>query len=171
MAEDAHPEHWGDYTNLQHVKHELIREYLNGWFPKLGLWSGRVVYFDTHAGRGKYKSGDAGSPVVAIDTLLRHSLRDRILEKSEVRFFFIEEDAKNVEALRQEVTALGELPKRIQVRISCDDCFPQLEGIIGSLLSQRKELPPHSSSSTPTVTKCQAIQFVTFYQRAGSKYL
>jgi hypothetical protein len=37
MAEDAHPEYWGDYTNLQHVKHELIREYLNGWFPKLGL--------------------------------------------------------------------------------------------------------------------------------------
>lgn len=142
MTEDAHPEYWGDYTNLQHVKHELIREYLNGWFPKLGLWSGRVVYFDTHAGRGKYKSGEAGSPVVAIDTLLRHSLRDRILEKSEVRFFFIEEDGKNVGALRKEVTALGELPKRVQVHISCDDCFPQLEGIVGSLLSQHKKLAP-----------------------------
>ncbi len=103
MAEDAHPEHWRDYTNLQHVKHELIREYLNGWFPKLGLWSGRVDYFDTHAGRGKYTSGEAGSPVVAIDTLLRHSFRDRILEKSQVHFFFIEDDAKNVEALRGEV--------------------------------------------------------------------
>lgn len=79
MAKDAHPEHWGDYTNLQYVKHELIREYLNGSFPKLGLWSGRVDYFDTHEGRGKYRTGEAGSPVVAIDTLLRHSFRDRTL--------------------------------------------------------------------------------------------
>lgn len=142
MVEDAHPEYWGDYSNLQHVKHELIREYLNGWFPKLGLWSGRIDYFDTHAGRGKYASGEAGSPVVAIDTLLRHNFRDRILEKSEVRFFFIEEDAKNIEALHKEVTALGELPRRVQVHISCDDCFPQLEGILASLRSQGKELSP-----------------------------
>jgi three-Cys-motif partner protein len=73
MTEDAHPEYWGDYTNLQYVKHKLIREYLNGWFPKLGLWSERINYFDTHAGRGKYRTGEAGSPVVAIDTLLRHN--------------------------------------------------------------------------------------------------
>lgn len=142
MAEDAHPEYWGDYTNLQHVKHELIREYLNGWFPKLGLWSGRIDYFDTHAGRGKYTSGEAGSPVVAIDTLLRHSFRDRILEKSEVHFFFIEDDAKNVEALRGEVAALGKLPKRVHVHFSCDDCFPQLERLLASLLSHGKDLPP-----------------------------
>jgi hypothetical protein len=50
--------------------------------------------------------------------------------------------AKNVEALHKEVTALGELLNRVQVHISWDDCFPQLEGIIGSLPSQRKELPP-----------------------------
>jgi three-Cys-motif partner protein len=142
MAEDAHPEHWSDYTNLQHVKHELIREYLNGWFPKLGLWSGRVYYFDTHAGRGKYASGEAGSPVVAIDTLLRHSFRDRILKTSEVHFFFIEDDVKNVEALRGEVASLGQLPKRVHVHFSCDDCFPKLEDLLTSLLSHGKDLPP-----------------------------
>lgn len=142
MAEDAHPEHWRDYTNLQHVKHELIREYLKGWFPKLGLWSRRTDYFDTHAGRGKYASGEAGSPVIAIDTLLRHSFRDRILEKSEVHFFFIEDDAKNVEALRGEVAALGEIPKRLHVHLSCNDCFPQLEGLLANLLSHGKDLPP-----------------------------
>jgi len=142
MAEDAHPEYWGDYTNLQHVKHELIGEYLNGWFPKLGFWSGRIVYFDTHAGRGKYASGEAGSPVVAIDTLLRHKFRDRILERSEVFFFFIEEDSKNIEALRKELAALGALPKRVQVRISCDDCFPQLEQLLAGLQSRGQDMPP-----------------------------
>jgi three-Cys-motif partner protein len=142
MADDAHPEYWGDYTNLQYVKHKLIREYLNGWFPKLGLWSGRINYFDTHAGRGKYRTGEAGSPVVAIDTLLRHKFRDRILDTSEVHFFFIEDDDKNVETLRGEVSALGILPKQVHVHFSCDDCFPQLERLLASLLSHGKDMPP-----------------------------
>jgi three-Cys-motif partner protein len=86
MAEDAHPEYWRDYTNLQHVKHELIREYLNGWFPKLGLWSRRIDYFDTHAGRGKYASGEAGSPVIAIDTLLRTAFETGFLKRAKFIF-------------------------------------------------------------------------------------
>lgn len=50
MAQDSNPSYWAEYTNLQHVKHALIQEYLKGWFPKLGFWSGRIVYLDTHAG-------------------------------------------------------------------------------------------------------------------------
>lgn len=43
--------YWSEYTNLQRVKHDLIRHYLGGWFPKL-IYGGarKVVYFDTHAG-------------------------------------------------------------------------------------------------------------------------
>ena len=126
MAQDTNPQYWREYTNLQHVKHQLIREYLNGWFPKLGFWSGRIVYLDTHAGRGKHETGERGSPVIAIETLLAHSFRDRILEKSEVHFFLIEHDPENVEAFRKEVEILGKLPERVHVRISCDDCFSKL---------------------------------------------
>ena len=98
MRRDSSPQYWDEYTNLQYTKHMLIREYLKGWFPKLGFWSGRVVYLDTHAGRGEHKQGQAGSPIVALETLLQHSFRDRILRNSEARFFFIEHDAKNGEA-------------------------------------------------------------------------
>ena len=52
---DPNPAYWDDYTSFQQVKHDLIRCYLNGWYPKLGFWAGRVLYVDTHAGRGKYK--------------------------------------------------------------------------------------------------------------------
>jgi len=64
---DNSPTYWDEYSNLQKVKHDLIREYLNGWFPKLGLWSGRIVYFDTHAGRGRHMSGQEGSPPGCLD--------------------------------------------------------------------------------------------------------
>ena len=57
---DPNPAYWEQYGPFQHVKHELIRCYLNGWFPKLGTWAGRVLYVDTHAGRGRYESGDPG---------------------------------------------------------------------------------------------------------------
>jgi three-Cys-motif partner protein len=142
MAQDTNPEYWSEYTNLQHVKHELIREYLKGWFPKLGFWSGRIVYLDTHAGRGKHSAGQTGSPVMAIDTLLSHSYRQRILEKSEVTFFLIEHDPENVDSLRAEVIALGELPARIQVHISCDDCFAQLEKLLSNLEEKGKRIAP-----------------------------
>jgi len=39
---DPNPAYWEQYGPFQHVKHELIRCYLNGWFPKLGTWAGRV---------------------------------------------------------------------------------------------------------------------------------
>jgi hypothetical protein len=30
MAQNSNAEYWSEYTNLQHVKHELVREYLKG---------------------------------------------------------------------------------------------------------------------------------------------
>ena len=61
--EDADkPQHWEEYTNFQRTKHELIRLYLSGWFSILGSTHGRIVYFDTHAGRGKYEPGTPDRP-------------------------------------------------------------------------------------------------------------
>ena len=52
---DPNPAYWEQDGPFQHVKHELIRCDPNGWFPKLGTWAGRVLYVDTHAGRGRYR--------------------------------------------------------------------------------------------------------------------
>lgn len=79
---DKNPQYWEEYSNFQRTKHELIRLYLSGWFGILGSTHGRIVYFDTHAGRGKYHTGEAGSPLVAIRTLLDHSRRARPVGQS-----------------------------------------------------------------------------------------
>ena len=44
--------------------------------------------------------------------------------------------------LRAEVASLGQIPARIQVRISCDDCFTQLERILSSLEEKHKRIAP-----------------------------
>ena len=85
---DPAPDYWKEYNNLQRIKHEIIRTYLGGWFPKLARWSGKILYVDTHAGRGKHVTGHWGSPLVALRTLLEHSNRDLILRHSEVKFIF-----------------------------------------------------------------------------------
>ena len=125
----ANQDYFNEYTNLQKVKHDLIRHYLGGWFAKLGLWAGRVIYFDTHAGRGGYADGQLGSPLVALDTLLNHTALNALLKKSEFRFLFIERDAANFEQLKKEI-AQRKLPPGVHVDPHCDDAFSVLEEVV-----------------------------------------
>src|SRR3989441_11006134 len=99
---DPNPAYWDQYGPFQRVKHDLIRCYLSGWYPKLGFWAGRVLYVDTHAGRGKYETGDPGSPLVALRTFLDHRSRPALLARSEFNFLFIERDPENLASLRAE---------------------------------------------------------------------
>lgn len=144
-AADTNPEYWLQYSALQKVKHDVIRTYLGGWFPKLtlGAWGNkRVLYVDTHAGRGKHMEGQLGSPLVALDSFLGHFFRDKILAASEVSFYFIERDATNVAALQEELKSRQPLPKKIEVEAMAGECFQVLDDVIESLKKEGKRLAP-----------------------------
>jgi three-Cys-motif partner protein len=135
-------DYWDEYSNLQRVKHELIRTYLGGWFPKLTLGgSGRILFIDTHAGRGKHMRGELGSPLIALETLLNHSFRDRILARGEVVFNFIERDAGNLSALEVELENY-DLPDGVFVHPLEGDSFEIIDDIIGHLEGQGHSLAP-----------------------------
>src|SRR4030042_4510772 len=118
---DKSPTYWNEYSNLQYTKHKLISEYLKGWFPKLGSWCGKILYIDTHAGRGKHIGGQEGSPLVALKTFLEHTYKDKILSKCEVKFIFIEWDESNVDQLQGEVKAIGKLTQCVTCAIYSED--------------------------------------------------
>ena len=139
---DQNPDYWQEYGPFQKVKHDLIQNYLGGWFPKLGTWAGRVLYVDTHAGRGRHRFGETGSPVVALDTLLGHSHRNELLRKSEVRFLFIERDPANLNRLDAELKAIGKLPDRVHVHTSAGDAYALLSGIVNDLRSSGQHMAP-----------------------------
>jgi three-Cys-motif partner protein len=107
--------YWAEYDGLQSAKHQLLKNYLGGWFPILASWRGRVLYIDCHAGRGRHKTGDEGSPILALRLLLGHKLRDRILSSTEVHFLLFENDQEHYSELCSQIDALGELPKNIYV--------------------------------------------------------
>lgn len=139
---DSHPEYWREYSNLQRTKHELIKCYLNGWLPKLGSWAGRILYLDTHAGRGRHQSGDYGSPLVAVRTVLEHKHRSTVFGDCEIVFFFVERDQENATALEQEIAALGVLPKQVQPVVIVDDCYKALSSLLDDLKKSREKLAP-----------------------------
>lgn len=56
------------------VKHAILKAYLDAWFPILGGTYLKLVYVDGFAGPGLYEEGQIGSPVIAIETALRHKL-------------------------------------------------------------------------------------------------
>jgi len=139
---DLSPDYWLEYGPFQHMKHRLIKHYLDGWFPKLGTWAGRVLYIDTHAGRGRHSSGEIGSPLVALNTLLTHSYREELLKKTEVRFLFIERDPENLECLKTELKEGKALPSRVHVDTRAGDAYGVLSSVVQDLRNSGSNMAP-----------------------------
>ncbi len=132
--QDANEKHWARPLPLQYAKHKIVREYLKAWFPILGFSYDRILYLETHAGRGKFTTGEDASPLVAIKTLLKHSHLYSILRNSEVRFIFMEKDQTNADLLIKHIKSLkDDIPKGIYASVSADDCFKTLKSILSHL--------------------------------------
>jgi three-Cys-motif partner protein len=108
----------------------------------VGSWAGRILYFDTHAGRGKHAAGQYGSPLVALKTYLDHKHRGSIFRRCEVFFFFFEIDERNCKLLRSEIDGFGDLPKQVKVKIACGDCFEALRSVVKNLKESGSRIAP-----------------------------
>lgn len=79
-------------------KHLVVKSYLDGWFPILGRWNGRLVFIDGFAGPGEYEGGERGSPLIALDCVKQHKQGGR-LRGVKVVFLFIESDEARADHL------------------------------------------------------------------------
>lgn len=78
------------------AKHEILTRYLDAWFPILASWSERVLFIDGFAGPGSYKSGEPGSPRLALASAKG---QERFLRNSTVMFLFNEADPSRFQLL------------------------------------------------------------------------
>ena len=55
------------------AKHDLLKVYLDAWFPIMASrWSSTgICYVDAFAGPGEYRDGSVGSPIIALDAACR----------------------------------------------------------------------------------------------------
>lgn len=84
------------------AKHDILASYMDGWFPILGTYNGRILVLDGFAGRGRYTDGSPGSPLIVLEHLLNHH-RFSAMSHVEFVFLFVEKSEANVASLKREV--------------------------------------------------------------------
>jgi len=120
-------------------KHEVLRHYLEAWFPILGFTQGRIVFIDGFAGPGRYSGGEKGSPLVALDVFRRHQAKF----KAEVRFGFIEKDAERAAHLKALIGELRpSLPKNCAADVLTGAFDETMTSVLDILDAQGKKLAP-----------------------------
>jgi|Deesub1362A_J573_1020465.scaffolds.fasta_scaffold00525_5 three-Cys-motif partner protein len=126
------------------AKHEILKRYLQAWFPILARWFGRIIYLDGFAGPGIYQDGREGSPLIALRCLLEHKLRNRLLNKKrEFVFIFIEKDGKRVKILEKVIKdRFQNLPDNVKVHVINAEFAPTMKEILDDIEIQGAKLAP-----------------------------
>ncbi len=119
------------------AKHEILKRYLQAWFPILGTRHDRVIYVDGFSGPGRYKGGEPGSPLIALQVAVEH--KDSL--KGDVIFLFVDNRKDRVEHLKSELQKVT-LPKNFKVDAE-EGRFDELFlGLLHSLKEDKKTLAP-----------------------------
>lgn len=97
-------------------KHLVLEAYLNAWLAITSRWNKRILFVDGFAGPGRYKDGERGSPLIALDAFKGHKYLNH--SEFEIVFHFIENEMDRVEYLEQEIeTIKEELPDNCNFHI------------------------------------------------------
>lgn len=121
-------------------KHLVLKSYLDGWFPILGRWNGRLVFIDGFAGPGEYASGELGSPLIALECVKQHKQSGR-LHGVEIVFLFIESDkgrASHLTDLLEHTT----LPKGVTFDVMKGRFDDHMESLLNYVDEQKRALAP-----------------------------
>lgn len=69
--------HFDSYTPQTQAKHQILRQYLPAYIKALKNKVSAYHYVDAFAGRGSYGSNNAGSPIIALETLISEGVANR----------------------------------------------------------------------------------------------
>ncbi len=119
------------------AKHEILKTYLQAWMPimsrqtqRLGVTDSQLLFVDGFAGPGCYSGGEDGSPILAIQSVLKHSHEFHV----PVSFLFIEKDTERCNVLRDAVARheqrAADSPRIGSVDVKNDDCETVLNGVL-----------------------------------------
>src|SRR6266496_1628742 len=88
------------------AKHEILKRYLQCWFPILNKYHGRIIYIDGFCGPGRYSKGEIGSPLIALNVAASH----RKALTGELVFWFVDEREDRIAHLKSELEQIDILP-------------------------------------------------------------
>lgn len=137
------------------AKHEILRRYLQRWFPILNTYHEKVVYIDGFCGPGRYKGGEPGSPLIALDVALNH----RRTLKGEIVFWFVDEKEDRIKHLKTELKEL-DLPPQFRVSPQSGQFDKELSGALDRLDKQQGRMAPTFAFIDPFGFSCVPFKLI-----------
>jgi hypothetical protein len=125
------------------AKHEILRRYLEAWFPILSNQCRRVRIIDGFAGPGEYKDGSNGSPLITLDVLLTHNYAP--IRKTGIELIFIEKDPQRSQHLQRLLKLKQQqqpFPLKWQCKVLTGDFIEQMRPIVATMETQRYDTIP-----------------------------
>lgn len=128
----ANHDHYFDEKQAAAVlKHGVLANYVRifGVMTSLQNQARRAWFIDAYAGAGKYESGDAGSPLIALQAA--RALQS-IKDPRDLRCIFIEQDQKNFAELTRVVIATNQVPPPTLIEGPADGKLPEAVAQVGT---------------------------------------
>jgi three-Cys-motif partner protein len=119
------------------AKHEILKRYLQCWFPILNTYHGRIIYIDGFCGPGRYSKGEIGSPIIALDVAATH----RKALGGEIVFWFIDEREDRINHLKSELKGIS-IPSHFKVHAESGDFREKLEALLNRIDQDKQILAP-----------------------------
>jgi three-Cys-motif partner protein len=119
------------------AKHEILRRYLEAWFPILGSHHQRIVYIDGFAGPGRYRGGELGSPIIALNVAMNH----RRTLGGDLVFWFIDEREDRIEHLKAELDGMT-IPAQFKVRAEAGKFHEKVGPVLQSIEVDGAQVAP-----------------------------
>ena len=120
------------------AKHEILKRYLDAWFPILATYNQRIIYLDGFCGPGRYKGGEDGSPIIAIKKALNHFGR---LQNRKITFIFLDERKDRIEHLRSEIASMA-IPSNFSIYADVSEFEKTVSQILQDLKLKSLNLAP-----------------------------
>jgi three-Cys-motif partner protein len=138
------------------AKHQLLKTYLGAWFPILAKYNRRIFYYDAFSGPGKYNSGEDGSPIIALKTLIYHDYFSE-MASTEFVFLFNEQDGACADHLENLIDELKKAnkpwPTNVRVGVTNATFIELTNDMLDDLDSRAAQLAPTFAFVDPVGVK------------------
>src|SRR5713226_2068943 len=119
------------------AKHEVLKLYLQAWFPILNKRHQKVIYVDGFCGPGRYKGGEPGSPLIVLQLAANHTQT----LTGDIIFWFIDKDEKRIDHLKSELASFP-TPSNFKITASHGRFDHKLETLLDRIDQKHAQLAP-----------------------------
>ena len=124
------------------AKHEILRYYVNQWFPILGSTQTSLRYIDGFAGPGDYEGGEPGSPIIVLRVIEQHQQFAKFSKAgNSFEFLFVEKDPDYYQNLERKISA-GPWASTFSIDVEHAEFEEVMTQLVDGSATRQEQMPP-----------------------------